>query len=166
MYFGLFFYIKWKPKFKTYWEARKASQFDWATIKKILGIGVPSGLQYIFEVAAFAISAILVGVIGALPQAAHQVSISLASISYMAASGLGAAASIRIGNQLGQKDYKTLHLAGVTLFRMVAVFMAIMGIAFLFGRNFFSSLFNDNSVVIGIASQLLIIVTFFQSKCR
>ena len=162
MYIGLFLYIRYKPKFKPYWEARRATTFNWSATKRILGIGVPSGLQYIFEVAAFAISAILVGVIGALPQAAHQVSISLASISYMAASGLGAAASIRIGNQLGQKDYSTLRLAGVTLFQMVAVFMTIMGIAFLLGRNFFPSLFNDNEVVIGIASQLLIIVMFFQ----
>ena len=162
MYFGLLVYLKWNPKFKPYWLARKQTKFNWTSIRRILNIGVPSGLQYIFEVGAFAISAIMVGVIGALPQAAHQVSISLASISYMAASGLGAAASIRIGNQLGQKDYKTLHLAGVTLFRMVAVFMAIMGIAFLVGRNFFPALFNDNATVISIASQLLIIVTFFQ----
>jgi MATE family multidrug resistance protein len=162
MFIGLWLYIRYKGKFRQYWEARKETQMNWQDVKRILNIGVPSGLQYIFEVGAFAISAILVGVIGALPQAAHQVSISLASISYMAASGLSAAASIRVGNQLGKKDYATLHLAAVTLFRMVIVFMTITGLIFVTGRFFWPGLFTDNATVIGIAAQLLIITTFFQ----
>jgi MATE family multidrug resistance protein len=162
MFVGLWLYIRFKDKFKQYWEVRSQTHFSWEAVKRILNIGVPSGLQYIFEVGAFAISAILVGVIGALPQAAHQVSISLASISYMAASGLSAAAAIRVGNQLGKKDYRTLHLAAVTLFRMVAIFMTLTGIVFITGRFFWPSLFTDNATVIGIAAQLLIITTIFQ----
>jgi MATE family multidrug resistance protein len=162
MFFGLWLYIRFKGKFKPYWEARIHTTFNWESIKRILNIGVPSGLQYIFEVGAFAISAIMVGSIGALPQAAHQVSISLASISYMAASGLSAAAAIRVGNQLGQKDYGTLKLASITLFRMVIVFMAFTGVLFISGRFFWPSLFTDNQTVIQIAAQLLIITTFFQ----
>ena len=162
MFIGLWLYVRWHGKFKKYWQSRKDVHFNWESVNKILAIGVPSGLQYIFEVGAFAISAILVGTIGALPQAAHQVSISLASISYMTASGLSAAASIRVGNQLGRKDYPTLKLAGVTLFRMVIMFMATTGIIFLAGRHFWPSLFTTEPTVIAIAAQLLIITTFFQ----
>lgn len=162
MFIGLFIYIKYKPKFKEYWEARKDVKFRYSSMKHILDIGVPSGLQYIFEVGAFAISAILVGSIGAFPQAAHQIAISLASMSYMAASGLAAAASIRVGNQLGQKDYKTLKLAGTTLFNMVLIFMTLAGIIFLLGRNVLPTFFTHEQEVIQIAAQLLIITTFFQ----
>ena len=162
MFFGLWFYIRYKTKFAKYWEARKTATLHWDEIKNILEIGIPSGLQYIFEIGAFAVSAILVGVIGALPMAAHQVSISLASISYMAASGLSAAASIRVANQLGKKDYDTLRLAATTLFRMVAIFMAFTGVIFLSGRFFWPTLFTDNQTVIAIAAQLLIVTTLFQ----
>ena len=58
----------------------------WALLK----LGVPTGFQYIFEVSAFALSAWIIGTYGAEALAAHQVAISLASISYMAATGLGA----------------------------------------------------------------------------
>lgn len=162
MFLGLWLYVRWHKKFKAFWLHRKSAHFSWESINKILAIGIPSGLQYIFEVGAFAISAILVGTIGALPQAAHQVSISLASISYMTASGLSAAASIRVGNQLGKKDYFTLRLAGLTLFRMVIVFMIIAGIIFLSGRHFWPSLFTTEPTVIAIAAQLLVITTLFQ----
>ncbi len=162
MFFGLWLYVRFNHKFVKYWEARKTATLHWAEIKGILGIGVPSGLQYVFEVGAFAICAILIGAIGALPQAAHQVAISLASISYMAASGLSAAASIRVANQLGKRDYETLKLAAVTLFRMVVMFMGVTGIIFISGRFFLPSLFTDDPTVIAIAAQLLIITTLFQ----
>ena len=162
MFFGLWIYIRNKEKFSAYIEARKAAAFEWESSKEILNIGVPSGLQYIFEVGAFAFSAIMVGSIGPFPQAAHQVAISLASISYMAASGLSAAASIRVGNQLGRKDYETLHVAAKTLFQMVIGFMAITGIIFLVSRHYLPTLFTQETEVIEIAATLLIITTFFQ----
>ncbi len=162
MFVGLWLYIKYKSKFKKYWVARETAKLNLKSIKEILTIGVPSGLQYIFEVGTFAVCAILIGVIGALPQAAHQVSISLASISYMAAGGLSAAASIRVGNQLGKKDYNTLKLAALSLFVMVIIFMSFMGIVFLTGRFFWPSLFTQDQTVIAIAAQLLIITFLFQ----
>ena len=162
MFGGLWLYIRFHDKFKPYWEARVKAVFNWENVKRILDIGIPSGLQYVFEVGAFAISAILVGTMGALPQAAHQVSITLASISYMAASGLSAAASIRVGNQLGKRDFITLRLASVTLFIMVIAFMSTTGIIFLSGRFFWPTLFTSEPTVIAIAAQLLIVTTFFQ----
>lgn len=162
MFIGLYIYVKNKAKFQAYWEARKSEGFKWKPMKDILAIGLPSGLQYIFEVGAFAISAILVGSIGAFPQAAHQIAISLASISYMAATGLSSAASIRVGNQLGLKDYTQLKLAATTLFKMVLVFMAITGVVFLITRNILPTLFTDEKEVIAIAAQLLVITTLFQ----
>jgi MATE family multidrug resistance protein len=162
MFLGLWGYIKNKEKFKKYWIARKEERYKWSSMKDILNIGLPSGLQYIFEVGAFAISAVMAGSIGAFPQAAHQIAISLASISYMAASGLSAAASIRVGNQLGQKDYPQLKLAATTLFKMVLIFMTVTGIVFLLTRNILPTFFTDEPEVIAIAAQLLVITTFFQ----
>lgn len=162
MFVGLWLYIRYRGKFQVYWQARAETAINWQSMRQILNIGVPSGLQYIFEIGAFAISAILVGSIGALAQAAHQVSISLASVSYMMANGLSAAASIRVGNQLGRRDYAMLHLAAKTLFVMVVVLMLFSGVAFISGRHYWPSLFTDNQTVIAISAQLLIITTFFQ----
>ncbi len=128
----------------------------------ILRVGIPSGSQYIFEVSAFAVAAVIVGQISAEALAAHQIAISLAALSYMMASGLGAAATVRVANQLGKKDIRTMRNAGRVSFGMALLFMAVCGIIFLIGRDFFPSFYTDDTYVMGIASQLLIVAVFFQ----
>ena len=77
-------------------------------INKMLHIGLPAGSQFIFEAGAFGLSAIMMGWLGTTALAAHQIAINLATISYMTTSGLGAAATIRVGNFWGQRDQKNI----------------------------------------------------------
>ena len=130
----------------------------WALLK----LGVPTGFQYIFEVSAFALSAWIIGTYGAEALAAHQVAISLASISYMAATGLGAAATIRIGQYLGQRNHAAAREAATSLFILTVLFMTFTGLTFLFGRNLFPFLYTDEVGVARLAGQLLIVATLFQ----
>lgn len=136
--------------------------FQWAIIKKLLKIGVPSGMQYIFEVGAFATAAIMVGWISAEALAAHNIALNLSAITYMAATGLAAAATIRIGNQMGLKDKPNLRMAGFSLFAMVTAFMAFCGVSFIFLRQLLPALYIDDETVKNIASSLLIVAAAFQ----
>ncbi|GAB5557625.1 MAG: MATE family efflux transporter [Schleiferiaceae bacterium] len=162
MAIAMYFYFSGKKHFRPYRELFGEVKILWKSAVELLTIGVPTALQYIFEVSAFAFAAIMIGWISPLDLAAHQIAISLASISYMLASGMSAAASIRVGNQLGQKDYKTLREATQTLTHMVIVFMAITGVIFLVGRHALPALYTDDAQVLAIAANLLIITTFFQ----
>lgn len=158
----MIWWVHTKAKYKEYMAIFWDTKLKWTEMRAVLAIGVPSGLQYIFEVGAFAASSLIIGSIDYIEQAAHQIAISLASVSYMAASGFGAAATVRVGNQLGRKDYKTLKIAATTVFEMVILFMALAGIIYLFGRDFLPSLFTDETEVIEIAATLLIVTTLFQ----
>ncbi len=141
------------------WAAARVTLYRvWALLK----LGVPTGFQYIFEVSAFALSAWIIGTYGAEALAAHQVAISLASISYMAATGLGAAATIRIGQYLGQRDHTSAREAATSLFGLTVLFMTFTGLLFLFGRNLFPFLYTDDAAVARLAGQLLIVATLFQ----
>lgn len=151
-----------KPRYHDYMIFYRKTKIKWKDMSEILKIGVPSGLQYIFEVGAFASASIIIGTISAMDQAAHQIAISLASISYMAASGFGAAATVRVGNQLGREDYRTLKVASTTIFEMTVIFMAFTGLVYMFGNEFWPTFFNDNEQVVAVAGQLLIIATLFQ----
>lgn len=149
-------------RFKSYRSVYASIKIEWAEFRKILKIGVPSGLQYVFEVGAFSMAAIMVGWLGAEPLAAHQIALNLSAISYMTATGLSAAGSIRIGNQLGRKDYITLRQAGMTNFVMSTVLMVFFGAIFIIGRDVLPLLYVDNANVIGLASSLLVVAAFFQ----
>ena len=135
---------------------------NWRVIKKILSLGLPSGFQYFFEVGAFSFAVVMVGWLGTKPQAAHQIAISLASISFMAVLGISVAGSIRVGNAVGMKDIQETRRAGFTSSLLGASIMVISGTVFILFRNFLPTLYIDDKEVISLASSLLIIAALFQ----
>jgi MATE family multidrug resistance protein len=135
---------------------------SWDLSKKILAIGVPSGLQWVFEIGAFSFAVLMIGWIGAKQQAAHLIAISMAAVTYMIASGLSAAVAVRVGNHLGLKDKDGMRMAGFSAFIMVLCFMFTSAIMFITCRNILPGFFSNDKEVIGIASSLLIIAALFQ----
>ena len=77
MLFGLFLYLLLHPNYAQYRVDLLPRRIEWERIRRILSIGIPTGLQYLFEVGAFAAAAVLNGTIGDMYLAAHQVAISL-----------------------------------------------------------------------------------------
>jgi MATE family multidrug resistance protein len=80
----------------------------------------------------------------------------------MTVSGLGAAAAIRVGNQLGKKNYKTMKTAVMTLIAMGTALMVVFAIVFILGKDMLPLLYNDQAEVVKVASSLLIIAALFQ----
>jgi MATE family multidrug resistance protein len=159
---GLMFYVMNLDYFKQYDVSFKFKRINIPVIKKILGLGLPSAFQYIFEVGAFSFAVVMVGWLGTKQLAAHQIAINLASISFMATLGISSAGSIRVGNSVGKQDVKEVRRAGFTAILMGAGFMAFCGIIFVVFRGFLPSLYIDDKSVISIASTLLIIAAVFQ----
>lgn len=149
-------------KFSRYRAVFQNVKFNFSVHRRILKIGVPSGLQYIFEVGAFSAAAIMVGWTGAIPLAAHQIALNLSAITYMTSTGIAAAGTIRVGNQLGRNDIMMLRRAGLTCFVMAAIMMAGFGAIFIVGKSFLPSIYVDDPEVIAVASTLLVIAAFFQ----
>lgn len=129
---------------------------------KILHIGAPVALQYTFEISAFSGAAIMIGTIGYNQQAAHQIAINLASITYMMASGLSAAAAIKSGNYFGSNNHKGLRESAISNYHIVLAFMCITAFIFTVANQILPWIYTSDKAVIIIASQLLIIVAFFQ----
>lgn len=155
-------YVLSHKAYKPYLVSLGIKNLDLLMIKDLLKIGIPAGLQFIFEVGAFSMAAIMMGWIGAPTQAAHQIAINMASISYMTVSGLGAAAAIRVGNQLGKKQYKTMKNAALTLIAMGTALMVVFAALFILLKDKLPLLYNDQPEVVSIAAGLLIIAALFQ----
>jgi multidrug resistance protein, MATE family len=155
-------YIYYGEKFRSFRAGFAFGNYSSKLISRMLNIGIPAGIQFIFEVSAFGFSAIMMGWLGTTALAAHQIAINLATISYMTTSGLGAAATIRIGSYLGKGDGRSLRTAGFTLMSMALVLMFLWGIAFVILRHELPALYINDSAVIGMAAPLLIIAGLFQ----
>lgn len=150
----------------------KLSNFKKDIFRKIAGIGIPTALTSFFEMSAFSLAAFVCGYtftntladqeLAKVNLAAHQIAINLASTTFMMCTGLGVAATVRIGNQLGLKDYKTLREAGWSCIVMVLSFMILCGILFIVFRYQLPTIYLDNKDVINLSAQLLIIASLFQ----
>lgn len=162
MAIGMVYFVRHYRKFQVYWKYFKVTVWNAVSFKQLLNLGVPTGFQYIFEVGAFASAAIMIGWMGAVPLASHQVAMNLASISYMMATGISAAATVRVGNQLGQRDIPTMRIAAFTCFLMAIIFMSFTGLLFMGLNDYLPMLYTSDQEVIPIASSLLIIAALFQ----
>lgn len=162
MALAIFLYVYYNKLFRVYWQGFNFKNISIELTKKILKLGVPSGMQWVFEVGAFSFAVIMIGWISPVAQAAHQIALSIAAVTYMLASGLSAAASVRVGNQLGLKSREGIRIAGFSALVMVLVFMSFSAFCFIVFRNVLPAFFNNESEVIHIASSLIAIAAFFQ----
>jgi len=130
--------------------------------KKILAIGFPIAGQLVLEVAAFALGAVMMGWLGYIPMAAHQIAMGLASFTFMIANGVSMAATIRVSFQLGKRDFKSMEKVSLSAIHLVLAYMAMCGIGFLFLRFQLPRLFTNDPVVIAQAASLLLVAAAFQ----
>ncbi|MDO7883828.1 MATE family efflux transporter [Hymenobacter cheonanensis] len=133
-----------------------------AELRGQLALGLPIGVQMMFEVGAFAASALMMGWLGVATQAAHQIAINVASVTYMAASGIAAAATIRVGNLRGSGDLAGARQAGFAAYWLAFAFMGTMGLLLIVLRHLIPTFYNTDPTVIAQAATLLAIAAAFQ----
>jgi multidrug resistance protein, MATE family len=155
-------YIFYAPAFRKYRSAFSISRYSRALFSRLLHLGIPSGVQFIFEVAAFDFSLIMMGWLGMKTQAAHQIVINMATLSYMTTAGLAAAATVRVGYFLGKRDIVNIKTSAYSLLVTALLWMTTWALIFVMGRHFLPTLYVHDPEVISIASTLLVIAALFQ----
>lgn len=129
---------------------------------QLLKDGIASALQFTFEVAAFAISGLMSGVFGKEQLDGHGIALSLAAFTYMFASGIGSASTIRVGKYYNVNDLANVRLAINTSYKMVIFTMGFMALLFICFNRVLPVIFSNDTEIIHIASVLLLIAAFFQ----
>lgn len=155
-------YVARSQRFGIYYRWRTMLVHRWAEIKEILKIGIPSGMQYFFEVGAFAGALLLAGRISKEAQSAHQIALQIASVTYMFYLGISSAVSIRVGNALGRKDAASIRRAAwaAVLIGLGCVIVFVTNIVSF--RHLLPWIYIQEEPVVLIAAQLLLIAAVFQ----
>jgi MATE family multidrug resistance protein len=159
---AMLWYVWQAASYRVYRPAFRFGPYRRADLAQLLRLGIPAGLQYLFEISAFGIAVIMMGWISTEALAAHQISINLVAVSYMLASGISAAATVRVGFTLGQRRYEDLRRVGLVLFAMVCLLMGSSAVIFILGREGLPALYINDTVVVALAAQLLVIAGLFQ----
>lgn len=140
----------------------KQVKINWAELKDLARIGLNSGAQFTFEVAAFAIAGLMAGTFGKEQIDAHGIALSIAAFTYMFASGISSAATIRVSVYNAQQNWLEIKNAGYTALKLVLLVMGVFGILFLIFSTVLPLGFSDEIEIIKLASKLLIIAAMFQ----
>jgi len=132
---------------------------------------MPSAMQMLFEVALFTSAVWLCGNIGKTSQAANEIALSVATLTFMFAMGLSVTAMIRVSNQKGLNDFKNLIIVARSIFLLAIIIEIVFALLFVVFHNFLPHLFLnmdnelqalDNAEVISIAAKLLLVAAVFQ----
>ena len=161
MFIAITYYVFRSGKFKDYLSAKIQVNEMSALIKNILKVGIPSGFQGFFEIAAFYGAVVMMGWISIEHKAAHQVAIGFVSLTYMASTGIATAGGIRVGAGVGERNRTAIFKAGTAALLMGIIFMGICGILMLSFNDFFASYVKDEGVIV-LAAQLIIWGGIFQ----
>ncbi len=150
--------------------------FGWNAIHRkmvvqLVRLGFPSAMQMLFEVVLFTAGIWLCGMLGKTSQAANQIALSMASMTFMFAMGLSVVSMIRVSNYKGMHDYKGLIVVARSIFLLAIGLEIIFALFFILLHNQLpylfldmghSDQFLDNIEVITIASKLLLVAALFQ----
>ncbi len=131
-------------------------------VNSILRIGVPAGLQFFFEVAAFQIAHFMSGWIGVKELSAHGIAIGLASITFMVLTGISTAGNIMTGFSYGARNREGIRISGNAVFLMTLGVEIVFAAVFVIFRDLLPKLYTDNAEVIAIASAMILLAAFFQ----
>ena len=154
--------VVFRKKFRQYRLDILHSSINKADFKEINRLGWPVALQMAMESAAFTLSCVMVGWLGTIPLAAHQIMITISQLFYLVLSGMASAMSIRVSHFMGQKDFKAVRQNAYDGFRLNLMFSFMMGLPILLFRHQMGGLFTDNAEVQETVAMLIIMLMVYQ----
>jgi MATE family multidrug resistance protein len=134
----------------------------WPPIRRMLRIGLPIGAQQALEAGAFGAIGLLMGVLGTIEMAAHQIAITLAAFTFMVPLGVGSAGAVRVGHAIGAGDEHRARAAIGAAYLCGVGFMAMTAIAFLGAPRALAHAFTGDERVVALAAVLIPIAGVFQ----
>ena len=132
---------------------------DFAALNKM---GMPVGLQMGMETASFSLSTIMVGWLGTVALAAHQVMLTVGQLGFMMYYGMAAAVAVRASNFHGQGDMLRVRENVSAGFKIILVMAAAVSIPLLIVRNSLGYFFTDSAEVAAMVAQLVIPFVIYQ----
>ena len=141
------------------------ARFDpphWRPIRGLLATGLPIGVTVAMEGGLFIVTALLIGRLGTVPAAAHQIAINVASLCFMVPLGLAEATTVRVGHARGRGSQGGLRRAAFAGYALVLVTQALSATVLLFGHDLIVGLYTRDAAVAALAASLLLYAAAFQ----
>lgn len=149
---------------KSFSTLRDAPWPGWerARFRALVRLGAPAGVMLLFETGAFGASALMMGWLGAIPLAAHQLALSCAALTFTVPLGLSLALSLRVSRAHGEGRTEMVRIIALGAFSVGLLLMLGFAGLYAFAGEWISSTLTSTRAVSALAAELLFIAAIFQ----
>lgn len=134
-----------------------------AALHEVLTLGVPTGLHFVLEAAAFTTFTTILGSMRPAEMAAHQIALNVIRASFLPGIAVSEAASVLVARALGKRNLGEADRVTRASLGLGVGFMSVCGVLFaLFGASL-AGAFSDDAGVVSIARRLLLVAAVFQA---
>lgn len=148
--------------YRRYLVGYKRSHYNRTDILALNKMGWMVGLQMGLENGLFSVTGIMVGWLGSIALAAHQVVIAISTLGFMVYYGVGAAISVRVSNYYGKGDFRNVRKTTTAGYHLILCLALVVSSIFLIFRTHIGALFTDSEEVLQVASVLIYFLLAFQ----
>jgi MATE family multidrug resistance protein len=124
--------------------------------------GVPLGIGYMGEGAAFALVGVLLGLFGAAALASNQIVQAVGGVLYMLPLGMAAAVTIRIGQAIGGGEEARLRPIARAALGVVTGWMVFVTVALILLGGTVADALSDDPAVVQLATAMFVVVALIQ----
>ena len=157
---GAYFFLS--SRLRIYRSFFEAKGFKSSYLKSLFKVGYPISFQMILESAAFILTSILALSFGEVAAGSMQVAFSIANIAWMITVAIGSASTILVSHIAGAKQHEELRPMVNATYHIGVAWATIMAFIFVVFREPMASLFTDNSEVIALTAELMLLIAIYQ----
>ncbi|MGN6231350.1 MAG: MATE family efflux transporter [Trinickia sp.] len=160
-----------RPRYKHFVVAKRPTM---PLMSELFSIGWPVAITYGVESMLFLCTGLFIGLMGEKPLAAHQVALSVSSVTFMVPLAIGQAANVRVGYWIGAGNRIAARHAGFVALGLGVAYMSMTGLLFIVAPHTIVGLYLNivglylklddpaNAQTISIAASLLRVAALFQ----
>lgn len=151
-----------QKSFKPFISGFKSGSLNRNDTLKLIRIGLPICFLMAVETASFSLSVIMMGWLGSIALAAHQIVSVITTIGFMVYYGIGAAITIRVSHFNGisdEKNSRNATFAGLHLIMITAFFVVLLIVSF---RDSMGYIFTSQKEVVELVALLAWSVILYQ----
>jgi MATE family multidrug resistance protein len=146
----------------TYLRPIRRMAFKLPAMKRMLRLGAPIGVQMSLEYWAFGATSLLMGLMGTVALAGHQVAINIAALTFMLPLGIGQACAVLVGRAVGRGLPDEARRASTAGLLVGVGIMCVTAVMFLLVPGFFARLYTSDVAVVALAAGLIPLAGVFQ----
>lgn len=150
------------PRFAPYKVGFYGRGWSKTLFRRLNALGWPIAFQMGMETASFSLSAVMIGWLGTIALASHQVMLAISQFTFMMYYGMGAAVAVRVSNFNGQHDIVNVRRSAYAGFHLMMALGAVLSFIVFLCRNYLGGWFTDSPEVAAMVTSLIFPFLIYQ----